>query len=127
MQLSFTRLTGSYAIARLPADAPLPGWADGPGVMSLTRADDELSIVCAEQAVPQGIEKSGGWAALRIDTLADLDEPGVVLNAVRPISKAGFGVFVMSTFLRDYLLVRDGELERITQLLQEAGHIVTAP
>lgn len=126
MQLSFTQLDGGYAILRLPADAPLPAWADGPGVMSMTRAPDELSITCAEDVVPEEVERSGGWVALRVDTLADLDEPGVVLNAVRPISEAGFGVFVISTFLRDYLLVRRGELDRIAALLQEAGHSVAS-
>jgi hypothetical protein len=41
MKLSLTILPDEYAIARLPADAPIPAWADGDGLISITRAPDE--------------------------------------------------------------------------------------
>lgn len=120
MKLSFTPLDGPYAITRLPADAAIPDWADGDGLVSITRADDELSIVCAAVRAPETADT--GWSALRVDTLAALDEPGVVLAAVAPISKAGLGVFVISTHLRDYLLVRTTEIARVRTALAGAGH-----
>ena len=120
MKLSFTPLDGPYAITRLPADAAIPDWADGDGLVSITRADDELSIVCAAVRAPETADT--GWSALRVDTLAALDEPGVVLAAVAPISKASLGVFVISTHLRDYLLVRTTEIARVRTALAGAGH-----
>ena len=120
MNLSFSTLPHGYAITRLPADAALPDWADGPGLVNITRADDELSIVCRADRAPN--DADSGWSALRVDTLAALDEPGVVMAAVRPISTAGFGVFVMSTHLRDYLLVRTAEIVRVRSVLVAAGH-----
>lgn len=120
MKLSFTPLDGPYAITRLPADAAIPDWADGDGLVSITRADDELSIVCAAVRAPETADT--GWSALRVDTLAALDEPGVVLAAVAPISKAGLGVFVISTHLRDYLLVRTTEITRVRTALAGTGH-----
>ncbi len=122
MNLSFTPLIGDYAITRLPADALLPDWAEGVGLMSMTRADDELSIICLSARAPEHADT--GWTALRVDTLAALDEPGVVMAAVTPISSAGLGVFVISTHLRDYLLVRAVEMERVQAALTQAGHIV---
>lgn len=120
MQLSFSILSGDYAITRLPADAPLPAWLNGAGLISMTRAQDELSIVCLADRAPNGADT--GWSALRVDTLAALDEPGVVMAAVTPISTAGLGVFVISTHLRDYLLVRTAELPRVRVVLADAGH-----
>ncbi len=120
MKLSFSPLSGDYAITRLPADAPLPDWANGAGLLSLTRADDELSIVCLADRAPQDADT--GWTALRVDTLAALDEPGVVMAAVTPISAAGLGVFVISTHLRDYLLVRTAEIARVRVALTAASH-----
>lgn len=120
MQLSFSTLSGDYAITRLPADAPLPAWLDGAGLVSMTRAEDELSIMCLADRAPD--EANAGWSALRVDTLAALDEPGVVMAAVTPISTAGLGVFVMSTHLRDYLLVRTAEMARVRAVLADAGH-----
>lgn len=120
MNLSFTQLPDEYAISRLPADAPVPDWADGAGLVTITRAEGELSIVCPAQRAPANAD--AGWSALRVDTLAALDEPGVVMAAVTPISSAGLGVFVMSTHLRDYLLVRTAEMARVRAALTGVGH-----
>lgn len=120
MQLSFTPLMHDYAITRLAADAAIPEWLDGPDLTSMTRGDDELSIICRSDRAPDTADK--GWTALRVDTLAALDEPGVVMAAVTPISSAGLGVFVISTHLRDYLLVRTAEMDRVRVALREAGH-----
>lgn len=124
MQLRFTPLPDTYAITRLPADAAVPDWAGGTGLTSITRAEDELSIVCRADLIPATVTAERGWSALRVDTLADLDEPGVVMAAVTPISSAGLGVFVFSTHLRDYLLVRSAALRQCRSLLEQAGHVV---
>ncbi|MCF2905828.1 ACT domain-containing protein [Octadecabacter sp. CECT 8868] len=123
MKLSFSTLTGGYSICRLAADAPLPDWAEGDGLVSITRAEDELSIVCLSERAP--LDADHGWSALRVDTVAELDEPGVVMAAVTPISSAGLGVFVISTHLRDYLLVRTAEIDRARTALIGAGHDFT--
>ena len=120
MQLQFLTLPDLYAITRLTADAPMPDWVDGTGLTSVTRADDELSIVCLADRAPDGADT--GWTALRVDTLAALDEPGVVMAAITPISSASLGVFVISTHLRDYILVRTSEITKVADVLRGAGH-----
>jgi hypothetical protein len=122
MQLSFTTLPDEYAIARLPADATVPDWANGDGLTSITRAEDELSIVCLAARIPPSVRATRGYSALRVDTLAALDEPGVVMAAVTPISSAGLGVFVLSTHLRDYLLVQATDLPAARSALIAKGH-----
>ena len=124
MTLSFTILSGDYAIARLPYDALVPSWADGAGLVTITRALDELSITCLSDRIPADVTAQTGWAALRIDTLADLDAAGVVIAAVTPVSTAGYGVFVISSHLRDHLLVRHIHLDAVTSALTQAGHNV---
>ena len=122
MKLTFTPLIGDYAITNLPADAPIPDWINHTGLVSITRADDELSVVSLSNGTPP--DADSGWSALRVDTLAALDEPGVVMSAVTPISTAGLGVFVISTHLRDYLLVRSTEMSRVRAALDDAGHSI---
>ncbi|SDH87731.1 ACT domain-containing protein [Alloyangia pacifica] len=124
-KLDLRLLPQEHAILRLPVDAPFPDWTGSEGCVSLTRAPDELSVVCPAAAVPAGTDGSFGWRAFRVDTLAGLDEPGVVLAAVKPISEAGLGVFVLSTFLRDYLLVGSAQLAAARRLLEAEGHRVT--
>ncbi|AAV94270.1 GNAT family N-acetyltransferase [Ruegeria pomeroyi] len=124
VDLLLTRLEGEYAITRRPSAAPLPGWQEGPGLISVTRAPDETSILCLSERVPEGETTARGWQALRVETLAALDQPGVVLAAVEPVSRSGLGVFVTSTHDRDYLLVRAGQAARAEAAWIAAGHNV---
>ncbi len=120
MKITFSALPNTYAITRLPADHSVPDWVNGPGLSSVTKADDEISIVCLAERAPK--DADAGWTALRVDTLAALDEPGVIMAAVAPISSAGLAVFVISTHLRDYLLVRRYEIDKVKAVLNAAGH-----
>ena len=122
MKLTFTPLLGDYAITKLSADAPIPDWIDQSGLVSVTRAEDELSIVSLAAGAPPDADI--GWSAQRVDMLAALDEPGVIMSAVTPISSAGLGVFVISTHLRDYLLVRTADMSRVRTALTDAGHSI---
>ena len=64
-------LPGRLAVARLPGTATLPGWADGPGLVSITRREGELSIVCAEARVPADVRAERGWRALEVEGTID--------------------------------------------------------
>ena len=115
-------LPHGYSISKLPPGSPAPDWAFGDGCVSITAAEDEVSVVCRSDRVPGGVETSDGWSAVKVTTRFDLDEPGVVLAAVKPISQAGLGIFVLSTYYRDYILVRTAEMDRVRRLWTEAGH-----
>jgi len=116
------QLTGDYSVSRLPIDQPLPIWVTGPGLVNVTYAADEISVVCRSDRVPAKTETSPRWSAIKVSTKFDFDEAGVVLSVVDPISSAGLGVFVVSTFYRYYVLVRTTELESAKQLLLDGGH-----
>ncbi|GAB5437520.1 GNAT family N-acetyltransferase [Falsiruegeria mediterranea] len=122
VQLVLNALPGAYAVTRRAPDMPVPEWVKGKGLVSVTQAPDETSILCLENRVPATEQSSGGWQAVQVSNLVDLDVPGVVLSAVRPISQAGLGVFVTSTFDRDYLLVRAAENVAAQMAWIRAGH-----
>ncbi|MNR61299.1 hypothetical protein D3C85_1830170 [compost metagenome] len=50
------------------------------------------------------------------------DETGIVLSVVRPLSEAGFGVFVVSTFDGDFLLLKADRFAEGLAVLRDAGH-----
>lgn len=115
-------LEGEYAVTLLPPGQDLPDWISGPGFVNVSFCSDELSVVTPAVRVPVGVKSDGGWRALKLTGQFAFDEAGVVLSVVRPISDAGLAVFVVSTFHRDYLLVRSRDLERVEELLAAAGH-----
>jgi uncharacterized protein len=119
-------LDGEYAVTLLPADQTVPDWVRGPGFVNVSYCSDELSIVTQADRVPDGVETDKGWRTLKLTSMFSFDQPGIVLSVVRPISEAGLAVFVISTFHRDYLLVRSRDFDRARELLGAAGHTFSA-
>lgn len=115
-------LDGEYAVTLLPPGGAVPDWVHGPGFVNVSHCSDELSIVTPAERVPGGIAADRGWRAVKLTGSFDLDQPGIVLSVVRPISENGLGVFVISTYHRDYILIRAETLDRARTLLAEAGH-----
>ena len=115
-----------YAIVRLDPDAPVPAWVGDSPFWSVTRSDSELSIVCAEDDLPDDARAERGWSALELLGPLDFTLTGVVASLVSPLADAKVPIFVISTFETDYLLVREMDAGRAVAALREAGHAVDA-
>ena len=115
-------LDGAYCVARLDASDAIPVWADGAGFVSISRTDDELSIVCREERVPHDVRQDGGWSCFKLVGPFAFDETGIVLSVIAPLSQNGIGIFVVSTFDGDHLLVKSADLDKARDLLMAAGH-----
>lgn len=122
--LELQRRAEAYAVALLPADAAIPDWADGPGLVSIGRYDDELSVVCPATRVPDGVHAERGWTAYAFAGEFAFTQTGVMLSVIRPLSEAEIGVFAVSTFRRDYLLVKAADAGRAEAILTAHGHRV---
>jgi hypothetical protein len=116
---------GAYAVCRLSADAPIPGWATAGRFCSITRTADELSVVCLGDAVPGGVACERGWRCLRVAGTLPFATVGVLAALTAPLAAAGIPLFAISTFDTDYLLVKDGDFGRAVAVLERAGHVVT--
>lgn len=115
-------LDGDYGVARLDPSEPIPAWAEGPGFVSISRGDDELSVVCLESRIPDGVRDDRGWACLKLLGPFAFDETGIVLSVIAPLSGNGIGIFVVSTFDGDHVLVKREDLDVARRLLTDAGH-----
>ena len=124
MSLVLDRLDGALAVCRLGADAPLADWMWTGPVASVTRTEAELSVVCAESAVPEGVRAEGGWRALRVRGPLVFDLTGILASLTAPLAEAGLPIFSLSTFDTDVVLVRETDLDAAAAALREAGHEV---
>lgn len=123
-RITLERASGEYAVSRLDATAAIPPWADGPGFVTISRSAFELSIVCLAERVPAGTACEGNWGCLRFVGPFAFGATGIVLSVVRPLSEGGLGVFVVSTFDGDHILLKEADLPNAVRLLEEAGHIL---
>jgi len=123
MNYAFSVLPQSFVIAQLERDADLPNAVlASPGFMSITRTDDELSIVCAESVATGLARVDSGWRAIKVQGPFAFDQTGVLASLLDPLAAAAIGIFAVSTFDTDYILVKSMNLENAVQVLKDAGH-----
>lgn len=122
--MRFLLLPGRLAVARLPGTAAPPAWAEGKGLVSITRREGELSIVCADERVPQDVRAERGWRALEVAGTIDFQVVGLMHALTGPLARAGVSVFTIATFDTDLVLVREATLARAIEALRESGYPV---
>lgn len=123
MQLRFRILADHLAIARLPADAPIPpSAATARGFVSITRTDDELSVTCAEALLDATGPIERGWRAIKLEGPFAFDQVGILAAVLVPLAKETIGIFAISTYDTDYILVKQHLLDAAIAALQAAGH-----
>lgn len=112
------------AICRLGPDNEIPNWAGSAAFTSVTRTRTELSIVCPEDAVPDGIARESGWRILQVEGPLDFALTGVLASIAGPLAEAFVSIFAISTFDTDYVLVRESDVDGAVEALRNAGHRV---
>lgn len=122
LHLTLLIMDDTFAICRLGVDCLLPPWATASPFFAITRTADELSVVCRQDAVPEGINCERGWRCLRVAGTIPFSVVGVLASLTAPLAEAGVSVFAVSTFDTDYLLVKAADLERAVQALRGQGH-----
>jgi uncharacterized protein len=120
-----TLIDAGLAVCRLDAGSEVPGWIDRAGdFVSITRTADEVSIVCASDAVPPGVPMEGPWRAFMVQGPLVMTLIGVVAALANPLAEAGISIFAISTYDTDYVLVHEPDLDAAIDALTAAGHTV---
>jgi hypothetical protein len=123
-QLTLLVVDGTFVVCRLGGDASIPSWATAGPFCSITRTADELSIVCRQDSVPEGVVCERGWRCLRVAGAMPFAVVGVLASLTAPLAEAGISVFAVSTFDTDYLLVKEKDFEAAMEALRGPGHSV---
>jgi hypothetical protein len=112
------------AVCTLPPDAALPAWATAGEFFSVTRTQDELSVICPEGLVPAEVAATGDWACLKVEGPFDFTVTGVLAALAPPLAAAGVPCLTIATYETDYLLVKAADLPAAVTALKGAGHRV---
>jgi len=87
--------------------------------------DEEKSLVCPTRLVPSDVpDRSDGWRAFRIEGVLDFSLVGILAKISAILAENGIGIFAVSTFNTDYILVKADRLEEALRLLSAAGYDV---
>lgn len=115
---------GEYAVCQLEADEPMPPWLPAAPFWTVTRAGDELSVICSAEAVPHYSSHESGWRLLRMVGPFPFNLTGILESVLAPLAAADVGILAISTFNTDYILVKHTRLAVAIAALRAAGHVV---
>jgi len=100
-----------------------PHWASNArGFLSITRTAGELSIVCAESAVPVGVQCEIGWRIFRVEGPLNFALTGILASIAGPLAEAGVSIFAISTYDTDYVMVKEKDVETAVRALESSPH-----
>lgn len=116
-------LPGLYSVCQLGPGLPC---VVGEPFVSLIRTSAETSVVCREGAEPAGAVIESGWRIIEFAGPFAFSETGILASVAGPLGEAGIGIFALSTFNTDYVLVKDADLDAATAALAAAGHRITS-
>ncbi len=87
------------------------------------RTDEEKSLVCPVAQVPENtISREDGWRAFRLCGELDFSLIGVLARISRILANNQIGIFAISTFNTDYILVKEESFEKALSVLKNAGY-----
>ena len=87
------------------------------------KTDEELSLVCRTADTPsKTIERDDGWRGFRIQGSLDFSLIGILSKLSGILAEHKIGIFTVSTYNTDYILVKEENLERALEALSSEGY-----
>lgn len=87
------------------------------------KTDEEKSLVCQTEDVPENtIEREDGWKAFRIEGQLDFSLVGILSKITTILANNQIGIFAISTYNTDYVLVKKENFERALEVLENEGY-----
>lgn len=84
---------------------------------------DEISLVCVTEDTPiNTIERDDGWKGFMIEGVLDFSLIEILSKISGILAENKIGIFAVSTFNTDYILVKKENFEQAMQVLADAGY-----
>ena len=99
------------------------GFDFGSEYFFLGRTDEENSLVCITENVPDNVtERDDGWKAFRIQGVLDFSLIGILSQISTVLADNDIGIFAVSTYNTDYILTKKEDLQKALKALADAGY-----
>ena len=87
------------------------------------KTDEEVSLVCLTEDTPADtIERDDGWRGFRIQGVLDFSLIGILSKISSILAENKIGIFAVSTYNTDYILVKEENFDKALEVLAEAGY-----
>ena len=87
------------------------------------KTDEEVSLVCLTEDTPADTtERDDGWRGFRIQGVLDFSLIGILSKISSILAENKIGIFAVSTYNTDYILVKEENFDKALEVLAEAGY-----
>lgn len=87
------------------------------------KTDEEISLVCKTEDVPsETAAREDGWKGFRIEGVLEFSLIGILSKISTILAENKIGIFAVSTYNTDYILVKEENFERALDALSKAGY-----
>ena len=95
------------------------------GFYFIGKTDEEISLVCKTEDVPAGtVGREDGWKGFRIRGTLDFSLTGILSKLSGILADHQIGIFAVSTYNTDYILVKEENYDRALTVLASEGYTV---
>ena len=89
------------------------------------KTDEEISLVCRTECTPADTSaREDGWRGFRIEGTLDFSLTGILSGISAVLAEKRIGIFALSTYNTDYILVKEENVGRAVSALEAAGYVV---
>lgn len=113
-----------YAVCRLNNDSKIPAWIDTKNFYSITKTEDELSVVCSNNNIPSDVKSEKEWRILKILGPLDFSLIGILSKLSGLLAENKISIFAISTYDTDYILIKEKDIENACKILTCNGYEV---
>lgn len=92
----------------------------------IAKTDDEFSLVCKTEDAPLcAICRDDGWRGFYFQDTLDFSLIGILSKISAVLAKNNIGIFAVSTFNTDYILVKSKNFDKAVSVLKSNGYTFT--
>ena len=91
----------------------------------LGKTDEELSLVCRTEDTPAAtVERDDGWKGFRIEGVLEFSMVGILSKLSGILAENEIGLFAVSTYNTDYILVKKANFAKALEVLAAEGYTI---
>jgi len=90
---------------------------------SITRTDNELSVVCDAKISLPSEKNETGWSCIKVLGPLDFSLTGISAEISKVLAEAKISIFALSTYDTDYILVKTETLNSAQDALRKTEYI----
>lgn len=123
-KLTLRLLKDTYGVCRFSKDNSIPAWALEGEFFSITKTDDELSIVCLEKNIQGNVKCEKEWRILKILGPLDFSLIGILSKVSTVLAESSISIFAVSTYDTDYIMVKEKDVDNAINVLASKEYCI---